>query len=170
MVNSKIHVYASILYFRCMSKSSNFDQIEPTACVNAKVRRLHRLLNKPYQDLIKPYGLKGSMLSILFMIGKAHVNQKAIAERLVLDQSTMSRDLKKLESMGFIQIAKGRDQRHSNLRITESGYELLEEVSPRWSALHQRMTEAIGAENLFALDRMMEVLENINANPQSHAS
>ena len=44
------------------------------------------------------------MLSILFIIGKKkHINQKSVADALVLDQSTISRDLKKLIQKGWVQ-------------------------------------------------------------------
>ena len=139
---------------------TSFNQIEPQHCVNAKVRRIHRLLNSPYQKLLKPYGLKGSMLSILFMIGKSNHNQKRIAQQLVLDESTMSRDLKKLESLGLISRSRGVDARNFKLSITESGLVLLNDVSPKWSALHEKVTDAIGENQLKALNVLMETLEN----------
>jgi DNA-binding MarR family transcriptional regulator len=140
-----------------------FNDIQPQFCVNAKVRRIHRLLNSPYQDLIKPYGLKGSMLSILFMIGKTDANQKLISNQLVLDESTMSRDIKKLESMHLIERAKGVDARHTVLTISDSGSDLLDEVAPKWQALHDRMIERIGQENITALDQIMASLEKHDA-------
>ena len=140
---------------------TSFNQIQPQLCVNAKVRRLHRLLNGPHQDLIRPYGLKGSMLSILFMIGKSNINQKKIAQQMVLDESTMSRDLKKLESLGFIDRARGVDARHVTLRITETGHSLLDDVSPKWAALHEKVAIAIGDELLESLNKLMQKLENL---------
>jgi DNA-binding MarR family transcriptional regulator len=138
-----------------------FDLIQPQHCLNAKVRRIHRLLNAPYQKLIKPYGLKGSMLSILFMVGKAELNQKSIAQQLVLDESTMSRDLKKLESMGLIERKRGRsDSRNIDISISHKGSVLLNEVAPKWAALHERMTQVAGDDQIEALNEMMKNLEN----------
>ncbi|MFT4566365.1 MAG: DNA-binding MarR family transcriptional regulator [Saprospiraceae bacterium] len=57
------------------------------------------MVDGPYQSKLIAFGLKGSMLSILFIIGKQElVSQKFIADILLLDQSTMSRDIKKLVS------------------------------------------------------------------------
>ena len=83
--------------FEKKSSSPNFDRIDLRTCLNAKLRKLHRIINAAYMSNLKPFGLRGSMLSILFIIGKRPgVNQKVIADMLILDQSTMSRDLKKL--------------------------------------------------------------------------
>lgn len=136
-------------------KTPNFDRINPQLCINAKLRRLHRLINSAYQKKIKPFGLRGSMLSILFIIGKnPGIHQKLIADLLVLDQSTMSRDLKKLVQKGWIIISKGEDPRYSKLALTRAGFELLEEVSPVWEALHQSVEALIGQYNIKQIDAL----------------
>ena len=103
------------------------------------------------------------MLSILFMIGKTDANQKLISNQLVLDESTMCRDIKKLVSMHLIERAKGADARHTVLTISDSGLDLLDEVAPKWQALHDHMVERVGRENITALDQIMASLEKQDA-------
>lgn len=133
----------------------NFDNIDPSVCVNAKLRKLHRLLNSAYQNKINPFGLRGSMLSILFIIGKKKgVNQKTIADALVLDQSTMSRDLKKLVQKGWVVRTKGADSRNTQLALTDEGYALLEEVTPVWEALQTKIAGILGNFNIQQIDQI----------------
>ena len=142
------------------STTPNFDRINPSDCINAKLRRLHRLINSAYQKKINPFSLRGSMLSILFIIGKQkHINQKTIADMLVLDQSTMSRDLKKLVEKGWVKIFKGQDSRHSELELTESGFQLLEEVSPVWEQLHQSVENILGQYNIQQIDALTHAIQ-----------
>lgn len=138
----------------------NFDRINPSECVNAKLRRLHRLINSAYQQAIRPFGLRGSMLSILFIIGKMKtVNQKEIADRLVLDPSTMSRDLKKLEEKGWISKTRSAsDPRQHDLSLTKEGYLLLEEVSPVWEALHEKVQGILGQFNIRQIDVLIQAI------------
>ncbi len=137
----------------------NFDNIDPRVCVNAKLRKLHRLLNTAYQIKINPFGLRGSMLSILFIIGKRKgVNQKTIADALVLDQSTMSRDLKKLIQKGWVVKSTGADSRYSQLALTKDGYALLEEVTPVWEALQEKITGILGAFNVQQIDQITQAI------------
>ncbi|GAB5539973.1 MAG: hypothetical protein Salg2KO_20760 [Salibacteraceae bacterium] len=111
---------------------------------------------------MQPYGLKGSMLSILFIIGKQKPNQKRIASQLVLDESTVSRDLKKLEGLGYIKRERGVDARKIQLNITPAGLDLLNKISPKWAALHDEVSALIGLERLSVLDSIMESLEQMN--------
>ncbi len=137
----------------------NFDRVQPQTCVNGKLRKLHRLINGAYQQKINPFGLRGSMLSILFIIGKRkRINQKTIANILVLDQSTMSRDLKKLVDKGWVKKVRGQDARHIELELTNNGYELLEEVSPVWEALHHKVNGILGQFNVQQIDTLIAAI------------
>ena len=109
----------------------------------------------------KPFGLGGSMVSILFIIGKQEgINQKTIADALVLDQSTMSRDLKKLVNKGWVQIRKGNDPRQSELALTKAGGLLLEDVSPLWHELHTKVESILGSFNIQHIDNITEAIRS----------
>lgn len=96
------------------------------------------------------------MVSILFMIGKIDgVNQKFIADRLVLDQSTMSRDLKKLKERGLVSIKKGEDPRYSSLFLTTKGYKLVESIAPIWEGLHHDLEEILGLTKIQQIDNLI---------------
>ena len=139
-----------------------FDKIDPRQCVNGKARRLHKMLDGIYQEGLRPFGLKGSMLSILFIIGKRKgINQKTIANTLVLDQSTVSRDLKKLLNKNWIQINKGKDPRNSELEISKAGYQLLEEVTPVWNTIHTKIDALLGQFNIQQLDNISEIIKTV---------
>lgn len=137
----------------------NFDRINPTSCINARLRRLHRLINSAYQQKINPFGLRGSMLSILFIIGKKPgINQKTLANILVLDPSTMSRDLKRLVREGRVEIQKGEDTRSSELRLTQEGYLLVEEIAPIWEDLHTKVEDILGSFNMQQIDVITQAI------------
>lgn len=102
------------------------------------------------------------MISILFIIGKNEkINQKTLADLLVLDQSTMSRDIKKLTDKGWIRIQKGEDPRHSELSITNQGYELLEKITPIWEKLHTKVSDLLGSFSLQQIDHITLAVQNL---------
>lgn len=139
----------------------HFDRIQPQFCINAKVRKLHHQLDAIYQARIRPFGLKGSMLSILFLVGKnKDIHQKTLAEKLGLDQSTISRDLKKLVEKGWVRVKKGKDARFSELELSPDGFELLEEVSPVWEATHQEIEALLGQFNIQQLDAINRAIQS----------
>lgn len=139
----------------------NFDRIDPRTCMNGKLRKLHRLINAAYMSNLKPFGIRGSMLSILFIIGKRpRVNQKTIAENLILDQSTMTRDLRKLEEKGWISKRRGADSRHKELILTDNGYQLLEEITPVWERMHHTVESILGQYNIQNIDQVMKAIQS----------
>jgi DNA-binding MarR family transcriptional regulator len=142
----------------------NFDKVNPAECINAKLRKLQRKVAALYEARLRPFGLEGSMLAILFLVGKLPgINQKTVADKLVLDPSTMSRDAKKLVKRGVLRVTKGEDPRNSELALTNEGYELLEQVSPIWEAMHHKVSELFGRFSIQQLDMMTEAInQNIN--------
>lgn len=139
----------------------NFDRIMPQACINAKLRRLHKLISSAYESKLKHFGLQGSMLSILFIVAKhKHINQKAVADMLLLDQSTLSRDIKKLVNKSWVAIIKTKDIRHSALELTEDGYLFLEKVSPVWEKLQNTVVEILGTYNIQQIDNISTAIQN----------
>ncbi len=125
------------------------------------MRRLHRMIDTVYKKRIKEFDLKGSMLSILFIIGKNKgINQKELADRLVLDQSTMSRDIKRLVDKGWVLVSKAEDTRYSELEISKAGYKLLEEVSPVWERTHKEVEALLGSFSIQQLDNITIAIQN----------
>lgn len=146
-------------------KTPNFDRINPTLCINAKIRKLHKLTDNIYQARIRPFGLKGSMLSILFIVGKNDgINQKNIADLLVLDQSTISRDLKRLIDKGWIQFEIADDPRKKLLSLTTDGKALLEQVAPVWENTHKEMEALLGAFSIQQLNSITTAVREANLN------
>ena len=71
----------------------------------------------------------------------------ALAERLGLDQSSLSRNLHALERDGLVEIAVvERDQRKRAVWLTESGARRLEGAMPVWRSAHAALAELLEPE------------------------
>lgn len=145
--------------------NTNFDSIDPTLCFNGKMKRLQRLVNNRYQVFLDQYGLKGSILSILFIIGKVPgINQKQIAENLVLDASTMSRDVNMLISKGFIEKERdSSDLRNTIFYLRKKGKVLLEEIVPQWKKTQEEMTKLLDKNSIDTIDQLISKLKNMQS-------
>ncbi len=102
------------------------------------------------------------MTSILFVIGKRPgMNQKSLADLLVLDQSTMSRDLKRLMNRKLIVANKSKeDPRNKELELTKEGYKLVDEIAPLWHEVHEKMEKLLGSFNIQQVDGIMEAVKS----------
>ena len=102
------------------------------------------------------------MLSILFIIGKhSKVNQRTLAERLVLDQSTISRDLKRLQQRNFIVNRRGADTRTKEWSLTMEGVLFLEKISPIWEGIQQEVSNLLGEFNIQQIDGITRAIHEL---------
>jgi len=123
------------------------------------------MIDNIYKAVLSPYKLKGSMLSVLFVIGKNRgISQKKLATVLVLDQSTVSRDIKKLQTQGRLQITKGLDSRETILELTTLGYQLVNEIAPIWSNMHHKMDNYLGENRIEQIDDIIKAVQNFKLN------
>lgn len=86
------------------------------------------------------YGLgKGLYLLLLELKREEGINQKKLADRVVLDQASVTRAVKKLLDLGFVKrAADPSDGRARNIFLTEKGRKILETVQlslNEWDAM-----------------------------------
>jgi DNA-binding MarR family transcriptional regulator len=68
----------------------------------------------------------------------------AVAQRMGLDQSTLSRNLRSLEAAGLVEITVvERDQRRRAAWLTEEGARRLEAALPLWRAAHDALAKQL---------------------------
>jgi DNA-binding MarR family transcriptional regulator len=138
-----------------------FDAVDPRVCVNGKVRKLGRLVAAIYDAMLRPHGLQGSQLSILFVVGKLQpIGQKALCDRMFLEQSTMSRDVNRLIAKGLIESRRGADARSTELQLTPEGRRFVESMVPVWQQTHDKVMAVLGAFQTQQLDTMIAALSS----------
>jgi len=86
------------------------------------------------------YGLgKGLYLLLLELKREEGINQKKLADRVVLDQASVTRAVKKLLDLGFVNRAEdSSDGRARNIFLTEKGSKILKTVQlslNEWDAM-----------------------------------
>lgn len=137
---------------------------KPSMCVCVNIRRASRAVTKIYDQALKPSGLKVTQFSALMNID-AHgpLNTSALAKILMLERTTLVRNLKLLESAGFIENSPSPDPRERQISITELGRHAIGQAQTHWRAVQLQMKQQIGTENLKALGHLVTVLEDLAA-------
>ena len=108
------------------------------------------------------------MVPIMFITGKnPGINQKTIADRLILDQSTMSRDIKKLEQKGWLTIQRGTDSRNTALFVTPEGYKVLEKVAPVWQKMHEQTSALLGTFSIQFIDQITSAIQQMSLDKEN---
>jgi DNA-binding MarR family transcriptional regulator len=119
-----------------------------SACICNNLRRAARLVTNYYDKLLEPAGLRVSqatVLVVLYLGGVQTINE--MAEKLELDRTTLTRNLKPLAQQGLLTIVPGSDQRTRVVSLTSEGEAALLNVLPLWEQTQSYMVEGIGEAN-----------------------
>ncbi len=107
------------------------DVTEPTNCTCFGLRKAARAVTQMYDQALKPSGLRATQLSLLAVTERAGPRRMAeIAELLVMDRTTLTRNLKPLLDRGLLKSIEGSDRRRRPIAITAEGRAALAQALP----------------------------------------
>ena len=114
-------------------------------CIAVRLRMLSRAVTRIYNQALRPYGLTTSQMNILVAIScLGEAKQQDVCRTLHLEKSTLSRDVARMRSQGWLDAVPGEDGRTALLRITPAGRRLLEEAIPAWQQAQEQATVLLG--------------------------
>ncbi|MFK5974554.1 MAG: MarR family transcriptional regulator [Flavobacteriaceae bacterium] len=115
-------------------------------CIGNRLRRLSRIVDRQFRASLKAYDITESQLSILFVLRKlGKVEQGKIGEALVLERSTVSRNVKLLERIGIV--TRTSDYR-PEIELTAKGNELVNTLIPIWEELMDDLMDKLGTNGM----------------------
>jgi DNA-binding MarR family transcriptional regulator len=129
-------------------------------CNLAAIRQAARHVTQFYDQLLAPTGVRATQFGILSRLqrtGPMTINE--LAAELVMDRTTLGRNILPLQRDGLIEVAPGvTDRRRHELRITEAGIKRHRAAVERWTAAQQRFSDVLGDQRATALrDLLHEV-------------
>ncbi|EYF06077.1 MarR family winged helix-turn-helix transcriptional regulator [Chondromyces apiculatus] len=124
-------------------------------CACVRVRRASRALTRLYDESLRPAGIQASQLTMLAAVatcGDEGANIGALAEGLVMDRTTLTRNLVPLEKAGFVRVARDpADARARLVFLTRQGERAIEAAFPLWEQTQEHVRGQLGGSNVDAL-------------------
>jgi DNA-binding MarR family transcriptional regulator len=121
-------------------------------CACFKVRKAARAITKFYEEVLRPSGLRATQFSLLMATRvMGPVTLVKLAQVMVMDRTTLTRNLDILEARGLITSKPGEDRREREVNLTSSGMEVLTKAVPLWEKAQERVQEGLGEERLHNL-------------------
>ena len=80
-------------------------------CVGFNLRKANRAVSQLYDEMLRPTGIRGtqySLLVVLKIVGSVLVTE--LAEKIVMDRTTLSRNLEVMEKQGLVSVTPGEDR------------------------------------------------------------
>lgn len=118
-------------------------------CIAVRVRVLNRLVTGVCDAGLRGHGITVAQVNILVAVGHAGpLTPTALSAALVMDKSTLSRDVAALLANKWLRKAPGADKRSHTLELTPAGRDKLAAITPAWRAAQAELSERLGAANL----------------------
>jgi len=132
----------------------------PDDCNCLAVRQAARHITQFYDQLLAPSGLRTTQFSILAklrLLGPMTIN--ALAANLIMDRTTLGRNILPLERDGLIAVEKGRrDRRSREMRLTEAGAVRFRVGVKGWTQAQKQFEAAFGAKRTVDLRALLHAV------------
>ncbi len=126
-------------------------------CNLAAIRQAARHVTQFYDQLLAPTGVRATQFGILSRLqrtGPMTINE--LAAELVMDRTTLGRNILPLQRDGLIEVAPGvTDRRRHELRITEAGIKRHRAAVERWTAAQRRFSDVLGDQRAVELRNLL---------------
>ncbi len=114
-------------------------------CACANLRKASRAVTQLYDESLQPTGLRATQFTFLVALSvTGSISITDLAQQLVMDRTTLTRNLTLLEHRGLVAIAKGDDQRTRLVTLTNQGREALMKALPLWEQAQTRIVSGLG--------------------------
>src|SRR5271156_4881041 len=125
-------------------------------CVCSQVRRLARKLSSLYDTLLSREDLTITQYSLLANIERAgQLSHLVLAEKIGMDRTTLTRNLRPLTRAKWVAAATGKDRRQHLLQLTAAGRRKLVRSLPLWEKAQRQFLSQIGTESLQELRALL---------------
>jgi len=132
----------------------------PETCNCLALRQAARHVTQFYDQFLVPTGLRTSQFSILVQLrrhGPTTIN--VLAAALLLDRTTLGRNLRPLQRAGLIAVRRGKtDRRSREVSLTAGGIERMRDGIKRWTAAQREFEARFGDKRSAELRRLMRAV------------
>lgn len=130
-------------------------RIMAAECLCFRTRRTARVVTRAYDEALRPTGLQATQVTLMNAIALGPGGAQPmghLADIVGLEISTLTRNLRSLESAGLVTIGRSdTDRRVRVVQLTEAGTTRLADALPYWKQAHGQILSALGAETATAL-------------------
>ena len=136
-------------------------------CICLTVRQAARHVTQFYDRLLAPSGLRTTQFSLLAKLrrqGSMTIN--ALAADMVMDRTTLGRNILPLERDGLIRIEPApSDRRSKELHLTRRGEKRLEAALKGWAEAQARFQSAFGSTRASDLRTLLRAVTSTEFGP-----
>ena len=130
------------------------------ACLGMRVARLHRIVARVYEQALQTVGLSLPQMEILTELISATgpVRPAALAARLMLERSTVSRNLALMQKRGWVTVVETSPTgRAMSVTIADTGVAAFTSASTAWRSAQTSAATMLGPAAASMLDQWLDL-------------
>jgi DNA-binding MarR family transcriptional regulator len=140
----------------------SFDQarVIGNTCLCLGVQRASRAIGRRFDEAFRPLGLNSGQFSLLVALNQpTPPTMSSLAERLAMDRTTTTANLKPLERRGLVAIRRDEeDARVRRIVLTEAGRTVLAEAVDHWRTANSAILARLGSTDLAAFQSALRTI------------
>ena len=118
-----------------------------TACYCSSLRQAARHVTAFYDQMLSGSGLRVTQFAILSRLRSRPASVSRLAEGMVMDRTTLARNLQPLVREQLVQVRPGeQDRRERVIELTALGRDKVEAILPAWRRAQARFDAQFGAD------------------------
>jgi DNA-binding MarR family transcriptional regulator len=126
-------------------------------CACLSLRMAARAVTQMYDHVLKPTALKATQFSVLATVAYAGpASMTTVSQTLVMDRTTLTRNLKPLLQRGLVAATTGGDKRQRTITVTPKGEAVLADALPLWKKAHGQIVDGVGAARWQGLAKLLQ--------------
>ena len=128
-------------------------------CMCGNMRMAARAVTAIYNRHLRPAGLQATQMTVLWaVIAKREATVKDIAETIVMDQTTLLRNLRILHRRSLVSMTVGDDRRQRLVAATGEGRDQFATALPHWQRAQKEIDTALGPGGLEVMNKKLRKL------------
>ena len=143
------------------NKDKKYRQL--TECSCNMIRKSARKITQFYENSLREAGTKPTQFSILAALANTGpIQLTQLADRLLLERTSLTRNLNVLERNGWVQLQTGiEDSRQRVVSLSKKGYEQLDHAIPHWKKAQKAIANEMGQDTITRLRKTLSEMTEI---------
>ena len=143
------------------NNDKKYRQLSECSC--NMIRKSARKITQFYEGSLRKAGIKPTQFSILAALANTGpVQLTQLADRLMLERTSLTRNLNVLERNGWVQLQTGiEDSRQRIVSLSKKGYEQLDQAIPYWKKAQKAIANEMGQDTITGLRKTLSEMTEV---------
>lgn len=128
------------------------------SCTCSRIRKAARRVTQIYDQFLEPTGLTITQFGLLAQLKRQDgITIGALAERMIMDPTTLTRNLRPIEREGLVKlVADPDDRRARRLHLTPRGRAAFDKARPAWAKAQRHVETTLGEADTEVLNTVLD--------------